>query len=111
MSLRIIWAGAGSGPRSQAQSGKRAHPSSSQSWAPATLTAIRGARETITFETYVYWSGEIGKEFFAAFCDRVKAGVKVHVMLDWAGSGKMEEKFSDNWIKVRALVVFQRRQL
>ena len=30
---------------------------------PAMLDAIRGARETITFETYIYWSGQIGREF------------------------------------------------
>ena len=30
---------------------------------PPMLAAIRGARETINFETYIYWSGEIGKEF------------------------------------------------
>ena len=28
---------------------------------PAMLTAIRGAKSTITFETYIYWSGKIGK--------------------------------------------------
>ena len=28
---------------------------------PAMLEAIRGATQTITFETYIYWSGEIGK--------------------------------------------------
>lgn len=60
---------------------------------PAMLTAIRGARETITFETYIYWSGEIGKQFSVALCERAKAGVKVHVMLDWIGCGKLEAKF------------------
>src|SRR6188768_339990 len=29
---------------------------------PAMLAAIRSARQTITFETYIYWSGKIGKE-------------------------------------------------
>ena len=60
---------------------------------PAMLTAIRGARETITFETYIYWSGEIGKQFSEALCERAQAGVKVHVMLDWAGSGKIGAKY------------------
>ena len=27
---------------------------------PAMLEAIRGARKTITFETYLYWSGKVG---------------------------------------------------
>ncbi|MDX2111404.1 MAG: phospholipase D-like domain-containing protein [Verrucomicrobiota bacterium] len=60
---------------------------------PAMLDAIRSAKETITFETYIYWSGEIGEQFSDALCSRALAGVKVHVMLDWAGSGKMEFKY------------------
>jgi cardiolipin synthase len=63
---------------------------------PAMLAAIRSARETITFETYIYWSGDIGKEFAEAFSERARAGVKVHVMLDWVGCGKIEEKYLDN---------------
>ena len=30
---------------------------------PPMLAAIRGAQRTITFETYIYWSGQIGKDF------------------------------------------------
>lgn len=60
---------------------------------PAMLDAIRGSQASITFETYIYWSGEIGKEFADAFCERARAGVKVHVMLDWAGSGKIEKDY------------------
>ena len=30
---------------------------------PAMLEAIRSARQSITFETYIYWSGEVGREF------------------------------------------------
>src|SRR6478672_10429674 len=59
---------------------------------PAMLEAIHGARETITFETYIYWSGEIGRKFSDALCERAQAGVKIHVMLDWVGCGKMEGK-------------------
>ena len=60
---------------------------------PAMLDAIRGARETITFETYIYWSGEIGRKFSEALSERAQAGVKVHVILDWVGSGKIEAKY------------------
>jgi phosphatidylserine/phosphatidylglycerophosphate/cardiolipin synthase-like enzyme len=28
---------------------------------PAMLAAIRAAKKTITFETYIYWSGDIGQ--------------------------------------------------
>ena len=60
---------------------------------PAMLQAIRGAKRTITFETYIYWSGTIGDEFADALSERARAGVKVHVLLDWLGSAKIEEAF------------------
>jgi cardiolipin synthase len=58
---------------------------------PSMLEAIRGAKKTITFETYIYWSETIGKEFSDALIERAKAGVKVHVMLDFIGSIKMDD--------------------
>jgi cardiolipin synthase A/B len=60
---------------------------------PAMLEAIRGARESITFETYIYWSGDIGQQFSDALCERAKAGVKIHVMLDWLGADRIDAKF------------------
>ena len=63
---------------------------------PAMLAAIAGARETITFETYIYWSGEVGRKFSEALCERAKAGVKVHVLLDWVGTGKIDGKYLDD---------------
>ena len=60
---------------------------------PAMLAAIRAARRTITFETYIYWSESIGREFADALIERARAGVKVHVLLDWIGSAKMEDKY------------------
>ena len=58
---------------------------------PAMLDAIASAQRTITFETYIYWSGDIGQKFADALAERARAGVKVKVMLDWAGSIKMED--------------------
>jgi cardiolipin synthase len=58
---------------------------------PAMLAAIRAARRTITFETYIYWSGEIGQEFAAALAERARAGVQVHLLLDWLGASKMDD--------------------
>ena len=60
---------------------------------PAMLAAIHSAQHSITFETYIYWSGDIGREFAAALSERAKAGVKVHVLLDWLGSAKINESF------------------
>ncbi|MEO7934914.1 MAG: cardiolipin synthase [Dokdonella sp.] len=58
---------------------------------PSMLDAIRSARKTITFETYIYWSGEIGNEFADALAERAKNGVAVHMLVDWVGSAKMDE--------------------
>lgn len=59
---------------------------------PAMLEAIRSAQETITFETYIYWSGEVGQQFADALAERARNGVAVKVMLDWAGSMKMDDE-------------------
>ena len=49
---------------------------------PAMLEAIRSAQKTVTFETYIYWSGEIGRKFSEAFCERAKAGVAAAGILE-----------------------------
>ncbi|MHB8386289.1 MAG: phospholipase D-like domain-containing protein [Metallibacterium sp.] len=71
---------------------------------PAMLEAIRRAQRTITFETYIYWSGTIGEQFADALIERARAGIKTHVMLDWLGSKKMESqllgKMMDSEIEV-----------
>ena len=56
------------------------------------LQAIRSASSTVTFETYIYWSGSIGKTFAEALSERAKNGVKVHVLLDAVGSQKLDEQ-------------------
>ncbi|WP_338338359.1 phospholipase D-like domain-containing protein [Xanthomonas citri pv. bilvae] len=62
---------------------------------PAMLEAIRSAQHTITFETYIYWSGEIGREFSDALSERARAGVDVRVTIDWSGSLKMDHALVD----------------
>ena len=57
---------------------------------PSMLQAIASARQTISFETYIYWSGDIGKRFAEALAERSRAGVKVNVLVDWLGSQKMD---------------------
>jgi cardiolipin synthase len=59
---------------------------------PSMLAAIRGARRSINFETYIYWSGDIGKAFADALSERARAGVKVRVLLDWLGSQKIDPR-------------------
>ena len=62
---------------------------------PAMLDAVKGAKSTINFETYIYWSGDIGQAFANALAERAKAGVKVNVLIDWVGSAKMEDDLLD----------------
>ena len=60
---------------------------------PAMLGAIESAKVSINFETYIYWSGDIGQRFAEALAERARAGVKVNVLLDWVGSQKMDEAY------------------
>ena len=57
---------------------------------PAMLDAIRSAQTSITFETYIYWSGEIGQAFSEALSERARAGIPVNVTVDWVGSARMD---------------------
>jgi cardiolipin synthase len=72
---------------------------------PAMLEAIRGAQRTVLFETFIYWSGAIGTEFAQALSERARAGVKVHVLLDWVGSTKVDRdlvfRMRDAGVEVR----------
>jgi len=60
---------------------------------PSMLAAIRQARRSISFETYIYWSGDIGRAFADALSERARNGVSVHVLLDWVGSAKVDDEF------------------
>ena len=57
---------------------------------PAMLDAIQRAQKTVTFESYIYWGGGVGRKFAIALSERARAGVKVHVLVDWAGSYKID---------------------
>lgn len=59
---------------------------------PAMLEAIRGGRRTVLFETFIYWSGAIGEAFAEALSQRARAGLKVHVLLDWVGSTRIDRE-------------------
>lgn len=65
---------------------------------PAMLNAIRSAKHSITFETYVFWNGEIGRQFTEALSERARAGVKVHAILDAHGTRPMG---NENLLKLR----------
>jgi cardiolipin synthase len=62
---------------------------------PSMLAAIRGAQRSINFESYIYWSGSVGDQFAKALEERARAGVPVHVLIDWAGSQDLDGKLVD----------------
>lgn len=59
---------------------------------PSMLQAIAAAQRTITFETYIYWSGEIGGRIADALIERARAAVRVHVMLDFVGCDRISSR-------------------
>jgi cardiolipin synthase len=62
---------------------------------PAQLTAIRSARETITYAQYFYDEGPIAAEIAEALADRCRAGVRAHVLLDGFGTLAMPAEYRE----------------
>jgi cardiolipin synthase A/B len=56
----------------------------------AMLEAIRGAKDTVNFEVYIFESDATGRQFLEALAERARAGVEVRVLLDWFGSLKLK---------------------
>jgi cardiolipin synthase len=59
---------------------------------PALLASIAEAKETIHFETYVWWTGDICAELANAFAARAREGLEVRVMVDSLGGMKMRPR-------------------
>ncbi len=70
----------------------------------AMLQAIRGARTSICFETFIYWTGEVGREFTQALAERARADVRVHLILDGVGAGRLDKDLLDSLIAAGAEV-------
>ncbi len=72
---------------------------------PAMLDAIRAAERTVGFETFIYWKGDVGRHFTDALCDRARAGVAVHALVDAVGSTQIDpgylERMQDAGVDVR----------
>jgi cardiolipin synthase len=72
---------------------------------PAMLSAIRAARKSIDFETYIFWDGKIAKQVADALAERARAGVTVNVILDAQGTSKMGSENLENLRAAGANVV------
>jgi len=71
---------------------------------PAMLDAIEHGRHTIDFLTFVYWEGEIGREFAHRLAERAADGVRVRVVLDALGSRTMERSLIDLMVSKGVLI-------
>lgn len=72
---------------------------------PAMLRAMRAAGNTITFETYIYWRGDIADQFADVLAEKARSGVSVKVLLDWVGSLPMDENLIQKMEKAGVEVV------
>lgn len=59
---------------------------------PEILKSISLAIHTITFETFIYWTGDIGKRLADALVRKANEGVSIHILLDWVGSRRCDAK-------------------
>src|SRR5262245_52875807 len=62
---------------------------------PAMLQAIDGARERVSFETYVYEKGRVANQFTDALERAARRGVDVRLIVDAVGASQMEDGHLD----------------
>lgn len=59
---------------------------------PAMLEAIAGAKRRVTFETYIYDTGEMASQFTAALEAAARRGVRVQLVVDAVGASSMDDE-------------------
>ncbi|MFD8951789.1 phospholipase D-like domain-containing protein [Streptomyces xanthophaeus] len=77
----------------------------------AMLDSIRSAEHTVDMMTFVYWRGEIARQFAQALADRARAGVRVRLLLDGFGSRLIEQDLLDLMKDAGAEVAWFRKPL
>jgi cardiolipin synthase len=65
---------------------------------PSMLAAVTGAQRRISFETYIYNEGSVGKQFTDAFIAAARRGVQVQLVIDALGSKKLPQEWRDSMI-------------
>ncbi len=70
---------------------------------PSMLEAIRGARQSINMEMYIFNDGDVGSLFAHALAERARAGVEVRLLIDGFGShpGPLEPQMEAAGVQVR----------
>ena len=62
---------------------------------PPMLRAIDSAAESINLLTFIYWQGEIARQFADALSRAARRGVQVRVLLDYIGSRPIRPEWVD----------------
>lgn len=78
---------------------------------PAMLESIRSAEHTVDMMTFVYWKGDIAREFAHALADRARAGVRVRLLLDGFGSRLIEKDLLAEMSRAGVQVAWFRKPL
>ncbi len=76
---------------------------------PAMLEAVRAAERTIDFLTFVYWKGEVAREFARALAERARAGLDVRVLIDAVGGRLIDTDLLDHMADCGVQVEWFRR--
>lgn len=67
------------------------------SFYPAELEAIRGAKQSVNLEAYIFAKGEIATQYVQALTERATAGVRVNMVIDAFGSAGTGKHSSNSW--------------
>ncbi|MGJ7414673.1 phosphatidylserine/phosphatidylglycerophosphate/cardiolipin synthase family protein [Streptomyces cinereoruber] len=78
---------------------------------PAMLGAIKAAEHTIDMMTFVYWRGQIARDFAEALAERAAAGVRVRLLLDGFGAMRIEQDLLDRMDEAGVRVAWFRKPL
>ncbi|MEE4546742.1 phospholipase D-like domain-containing protein [Streptomyces sp. V4-01] len=78
---------------------------------PVMLDAVRGARHTIDMMTFVYWKGQVARDFATALAERARAGVRVRLLLDGFGAREIERDLLETMDDAGVHVVWFRKPL
>ncbi len=63
------------------------------SFYPAMLEAIRGAKQSVNIEAYIFQKGKIADQYVSALAERARAGVKVNLVIDAIGSAGTTNRY------------------
>jgi cardiolipin synthase len=76
---------------------------------PPMLKAIRESQSTIHFATYVYWAGDVPREFAKALSEAAQRGVVVRLVLDSEGTNRIPRELVNQMRDAGCKVTWFRR--